>query len=75
VLAAIREIRETGSIDKYAADGQVASVMGKLRKLQGVLRDNGGLKVALEELLPGGGKSLQVRAEGAKSAGERGPPS
>jgi hypothetical protein len=45
--------------------------MGKLRKLQGVLRDNGAMKVSLEELLPGGGKSLQARA-GAMGAAGRG---
>ena len=56
--------------NRYAADSQVCSVMGKLRKLQAVLRDNGGLTVSLEELAPGAaaalggggdGKSLAVR--------------
>ena len=35
--------------------------MGKLRKFQAVLRDAGGMRVALEELLPAPGRSLQVR--------------
>ncbi|KIZ01849.1 hypothetical protein MNEG_6110 [Monoraphidium neglectum] len=60
VQRAIEEIKETGAIDKYATDGQVASVMGKLRKLQAVLRDNGAVRVGMDELLPQkGGPSLQ----------------
>lgn len=60
VQKAIEEIRDTNSFEKYSRDGQVSSVMGKLRKLQSVLRDNGGMKVALEDLLPGkGGATLQ----------------
>jgi hypothetical protein len=36
--------------------------MGKLRKLQAVLRDNGAVRVGMDELLPQkGGPSLQVR--------------
>lgn len=37
--------------------------MGKLRKLQVVLRESGGMRVGMEELLPGGkgGATLQVR--------------
>jgi hypothetical protein len=50
---------------RYAGDSQVASVLGKLRKFQDVLRAAGGLRVGLDELVPrpdgGGGRTLQVR--------------
>jgi hypothetical protein len=47
--------------NRYVADSQVSSVMGKLRKFQGVLRDNGALRVGMDELLPGRkGRTLQV---------------
>ncbi|KAI8471175.1 MAG: ankyrin repeat-containing domain protein [Monoraphidium minutum] len=55
VHAAIAEVRETNSAEKYARDGQVASVLGKLRKLQAVLRDSGGLRLGIDELVPPGG--------------------